>query len=142
MYVPISRKSKTLILLLVSADSEPLAYHYLQKYPISSILAINLSFGTTVQFFFMILFFHLSFHSYFCPEISNTGTSSYQIWPKHKLNSTLSWIAFALFSYGCGIWPYQKWAAHGYGHFFKQILSLKMNILQLYRYLYLIIKYW
>ena len=55
MYAPNSRKRDTLILLLVSADSEPLAYQYLQKYPISSILAINMCFGTTVHVFNMIL---------------------------------------------------------------------------------------
>ena len=52
MNVPSSEESDTLILLLVSADRDPLAYHYLQQYPILSILVINLSFGTTVQVFF------------------------------------------------------------------------------------------
>ena len=34
MYVPISKKSDRLILLLFSAESESLVYHYLYKYPI------------------------------------------------------------------------------------------------------------
>ena len=34
MYVPISKKSDRLILLLFSAKNESLVYHYLYKYPI------------------------------------------------------------------------------------------------------------